>query len=45
MFFTLFCLFVNNAPQINVASDLVALLEQEIASVFVHGCSTTNHPL
>jgi len=33
--FSLYFLFVNNAPQINVASDLVALLEQEIALVFV----------
>ena len=38
MFFTLFYfLFVNNVPQINIASDLTVLLEQEkeIASVFV----------
>jgi len=32
--FSLF-LFVNNAPQINVAGDLVGLIQQEIASVFV----------
>ena len=32
MFFTF---FVYNVPQITVAGDLVALLQQEIASVFV----------
>jgi len=30
-----FTFFVNNAPQITAAGDLVALLQQEIASVFV----------
>jgi len=36
MFFTFFIsLFVNNVPPINVAGDLVALLQQEIASAFV----------
>ena len=34
MFFTF--LFGNNARQITVADDLVALFQQEIASVFVH---------
>jgi len=33
MFFTF--LFANNALQINVAGDLVALFQQEIASEFV----------
>jgi len=35
--FTLFIYFsfINNAPQINVAGDLVTLLEHGIVSVFV----------
>ena len=34
MFFT-FLFFVHNAPQITVAGDLVALRQQEIASIVV----------
>jgi len=35
MFFTILFFLVYNVPQITVAGDLVALLQQEIALVFV----------